>query len=134
MADHARKDRNRVLASVARFAVRRRRFVLITCVLLFALSASFGGSVQEHLSQGGTEDPGSESSRAAEILSDEFGAGPPNFFLLVTAKGASVDDEVTSAAGVALTRELAAEPVVAEAVSYWTLGNAPPLKSSTGDS
>jgi putative drug exporter of the RND superfamily len=122
-----------MLTAIAEFAVRRRRTVLLGSLALFIVAAVFGGDVEQHLSRGGFEDPDSESTRAAQVLSDEFNAGPPNVVLLVEARNGSVDAPDVAAAGLALTRELEGESAVAEAVSYWSLGNVPPLKSGTGD-
>src|SRR5918999_1709775 len=52
--------------------------------------------------------------------------------LLATARSGSVDDRAVVARGAALTRELGSEPHIEQAVSYWTLGEAPPLKSTDG--
>jgi hypothetical protein len=56
----------------------------------------------------------------------------PNLVLLVTAKHGSVDDPAVTAEGAALTQELAGEPAVQQASSYWTLGSAAPLCSDDG--
>ena len=122
-----------MLSRLGRFAVRRRKTVLVAAAILFAASGSFGGSVAEHLSSGGFGDPSSESFRADAALLDTFDAGTPNLVLLVTADAGSVDDPAVAAAGTALVQELAAEPHVTNVVSYWTLGNAPPLRSDGSD-
>ena len=89
------------------------------------------GSAITRLKSGGFDDPGAESTRAAKVLADEFGTGDPNLVLLVTAKGGQVDDPAVAAAGEALTTRLAAEPDLAQVVSYWATG-APALKSTDG--
>lgn len=121
-----------MLARLGWFAVKRRRLVLVLSAVGLVLAGVFGGSVASHLSSGGFFDPDSEASRAAEVLEQKFEAGSPNLVLLVTAEG-SVDDADVARRGVALTRELAAEPDVAQAFSYWTLGSPPPLRSVDGD-
>ncbi len=122
-----------MLSRLGRLAVRRRKVVLLIAVVTFAASGSFGGSVAEHLSSGGFDDPSSESFRADEALLDTFGSGTPNLVLLVTADAGSVDDPATAAVGTALAAELAAEPGITDVASYWTLGNAPPLRSDAGN-
>jgi RND superfamily putative drug exporter len=122
-----------MLSRLGRFAVRRRRTVLVAAAVLFAVAGSFGGSVAEHLSSGGFGDPGSESFKADAQLLRTFGTGTPNLILLVTAEDGSVDDPAVAAAGVALTEELAREPGVTNVMSYWTLDDAPPLRSDGGN-
>jgi RND superfamily putative drug exporter len=122
-----------MLSRLGRVAVRRRKAILVLAAVAFAVAGSFGGSVAEHLSSGGFDDPSSESFRADAALLDTFGTGTPNLVLLVTADGGSVDDPAVAAAGAALTQELAAEPHLTNVVSYWTLGSAPPLRSRGGD-
>ncbi|HEV8420475.1 MAG TPA: MMPL family transporter, partial [Actinomycetota bacterium] len=94
------------------------------------LAGVFGGSVIQRLSNGGFTDPGSESERAEEILDGVFHAGNPNLVLLVTAREGTVDDPAVASAGTALTREVAAEPGIQQAFSYWSLGSPPPLRST----
>ena len=122
-----------MLTRIAELAVRRRKAVLLGGLALFLLAGAFGADVQQHLSQGGFEDPRSESARALKVLDDHFDTGPPNIVLLVEAKRNDVDAPDVAAVGAVLTQELADEPTVAEAVSYWTLGRPPPLKSADGE-
>ena len=116
-----------MLTRFARIAVDRRRLVLILALVGFVGAAMFGGGVARELSSGGFQDPASESYQADQDLLDTFGAGVPNLVLLVTAHEGTVDD--VSAAGMAVTDELAAEDGVSNVVSYWNLGGAPPLRS-----
>ncbi|HJR26323.1 MAG TPA: MMPL family transporter [Acidimicrobiales bacterium] len=123
----------RMLQRIGRFVIRRRKLVLVGAAILFVISGAYGGPVSEHLSSGGFDDPASESFQADEALLDTFGSGTPNFLLLVTAPDGSVDDPDVVAAGQALTDELAAEPDMANVASYWSTGNAPPLRNDDGD-
>ncbi len=118
-------------ASFARLIVARRRTVLVVAIVLAALAGAFGGSVAKNLSNGGFDDPTSESSAAKELIETQFGAGSPNLVLLVTAKDGSVDSPASVAAGQALTKELQGESGVSGTTSYWSL-QAPPLKSNNG--
>ena len=119
-----------MLARLARVTVRRRKLVLGATAVFFVVSAAFGTGVSSKLIGGGFEDPDSESSKAADVLEDEFGQNSPNLVLLVTARHGSVDDPAVAAAGRALTDELAADPRLREVASYWSLGNVPPLKGN----
>jgi RND superfamily putative drug exporter len=122
-----------MLSRIGRFTIRRRKLVLIGAVVVFLVSGAYGGGVSEQLSSGGFDDPGSESFRADEVLEQTFGSATPNTILLVTAKSGDVDDPAVVAAGTALTEELGGERHMGAVASYWSLGNAPPLKSDAGD-
>ena len=118
-----------MLARLARFTVRRRRRVLVATLLLFAIAGALGAGVAGHLSSGGFEDPDAESTAADRLVEEVFGGGDPNLVLLVKAKGGAVDDAKAAGAGQSLTAEVAALPGVEQAVSYWSLGSPPPLRS-----
>ncbi len=118
-----------MLARLATFTVRRRRAILITTLVLFLVAAAYGGNVATRLSSGGFDNPSSDSSQAQRLLDHRFHTGSPNLVLLVGAGGATVDDPRVVAAGRAITAKLAAEPGVADVASYWSLGNAAPLRS-----
>src|ERR687892_621621 len=120
-----------MLHRLGSFTVRRRRWILLTTLVVFLGAGALGVGVFERLSGGGFSDPDAESTRGAERLEEVVGAGDPNLVLLVTAER-SVDDRSAAAAGARLTEELAAEPSVEQAFSYWTLGSAPPLRSTDG--
>ena len=105
--------------------------MLAATLAAVVVAGVFGGSAITRLKSGGFDDPAAESTRAAETLRDQFGAGDPNLVLLVTAKGGDVDDPAVAGAGAALTRRLAAEPDLAQVVSYWAT-DAPALKSGDG--
>ncbi|MEV0373279.1 MMPL family transporter [Streptomyces sp. NPDC050636] len=127
-------DRSR-LAALGRFLVRRRVPVLLAVLLAVAAAIPVGGGVADRLSSGGFTDPAAESSKAQEFLADRFGSGVPNLVLLAHAPG-PVDDPRTATAGQDLTRQLAQEPGVLSAVSYWTTprASAQPLKARDGRS
>ncbi len=111
--------------------VRRRWIVLAASLVFLGIAGAVGGGVADRLVSGGFEDPEAESTRAATLLTEEFDAGTPNLVAVLRA-GTSVDDPAVVAAGEELTAELAAEDGVTEAASYWTLGSAPPLRSTGG--
>jgi RND superfamily putative drug exporter len=120
-----------MLERLGRFLLRRRWPVLAAALVAVVAAGALGGSAVTRLKSGGFDDPAAESTSAAKVLRDQFGAGEPNLVLLVTATGGKVDDPAVAAAGKDLTRRLAAEPDLAQVVSYWAAG-APALKSTDG--
>ena len=120
-----------MLERLGRFLLRRRWAVLAATLVAVVVSGVVGGSAITRLKSGGFDDPAAESTRAAEVLRDQFGTGDPNLVLLVTAKRGDVDDPAVAAAGEAITRRLAAEPDLAQVLSYWAT-DAPALKSADG--
>lgn len=118
-------------ASLARLIVRRRRLVLVIAIVFMAVAGAFGGSVAKNLSNGGFDDPNAESTKARTFIDANFGGGSPNLVLLVTAADGNVSSAASTAAGRALTAELARQPGVSGVGSYWSL-QAPPLASTKG--
>src|SRR5262249_39488982 len=119
-----------MVARLARFVVRRRWAVLAGTIVFILLAGAVGGGVASRLSSGGFQNPNAESTKAENLVADHFHAGDPNLVFLVTAKGGkTVNDAAVTAKGNELTRKLAAEPDVAQAQSYWSLGSPPPLRS-----
>ncbi len=122
-----------MLARLAPTLVRRRRLVLIVAVAVLAIAGAYGGGVVSSLTGGGFDDPSSPSSRAANVIDATFQQGQPDIVLLAHANDGDVDGSAAVAAGTALTAQLAGEPGVVQAASYWSLGSPPPLKSTSGD-
>jgi putative drug exporter of the RND superfamily len=121
-----------VLTRLARFLIRQRKPVLVGALLFVLVAGAFGGNVASRLSAGGFDDQSLESSRAQDLLRDNFGQSIPNMVLLVTARDGDVDSAAVAQAGQALTATLANEDTIDQAVSYWSLGSPPPLKSKDG--
>jgi RND superfamily putative drug exporter len=121
-----------MLTRLANLATRRSRLVLVVAVLFVALAGALGGGVADSLTAGGFDDPATESARAEEVLAQKFDTGVPNLVLVASAPDGDVDSPAAAEAGQALTDELAAEPGVTDVVSYWSEGNAPPLRSDDG--
>jgi RND superfamily putative drug exporter len=118
-----------MLARLAPVLVARRRLVLVLAIVFLALAGGLGGSVAKELSAGGFTDPKQQSEVAAAALEKDFGTGPSNYLLLVTAPQ-GVDR--VSAAGTALTRRLAGETGVKDVQSYWTAGHPDTMRSRDG--
>ncbi|PKV83046.1 MMPL family transporter [Streptomyces sp. TLI_146] len=122
-----------MLDKLAALVTARRRLVLGVSLLFCVVAGALGASAATKLSTGGFDVPGAESTLAAATLSERFGSGEPNLILLVKAPG-GVDRPDTVREGVELTRRLAAEPGVQDAVSYWTEGKAAALRAGRSDS
>ena len=114
------------------FSVRRPWVVAVLAIIAFVVAGALGGDVQDSLISGGFDDPNSESSAAATIVAEEFDAGAPDVVVLFTAPD-GVDDPDAVTAATSLVDDLAGRDEVRTAVSYWALGNAPPLRSTNGD-
>jgi RND superfamily putative drug exporter len=109
------------------FVVRRARLVLVAAVLVLAAAAVVGVGAFGKLQGGGFQDPGSDSTRANDILVQKFG-GQSDLVLLADA-GRPVDQ--AGAAGLRLTERLAREPGLTDVASYWTT-KAPSMRSEDG--
>ena len=118
---------------LGRFTVRRRRLVLALTGLFFLAAAAAGSGVFDALKGGGFTDPGAESTRADDLLEEEFGQGEPNVVVVFQPSGGAVDAPEAVTAGQRLTERLRGEDGVRQAASYWSLGKVPPLRSTAGD-
>ncbi len=84
-------------------SVRRRRLILALTVLFALAAAGVGSRVFPSLSEGGFDDPASESYQARQFLEEKLGAGDPDLVLVVDALGGDVDDPSVAAAARQLT-------------------------------
>src|SRR4051812_17278758 len=123
-----------MLDRLARSVVRHRIAVLVGTVVFIVVAGAVGGSVSKHLTTGGVGDPHAESSQVQRLVDREFPKGAtPNLVLLVTAKDGTVDSPAVAEAGERLSVEVGGLPAVnGVAFSYWTVPDATPLKSKTG--
>ena len=119
-----------MLERLTRTLILRRKRVLGITILVIIFAGAFGGNVAKHMSNGGFDDPNSESARAAETLKHAFGTGNPNFVLLITAKP-GVDSPAAQRAGGAIETKLAHSPNVKQVVGYFTT-HSPALRSKSG--
>ncbi|MFH0518519.1 MMPL family transporter [Streptomyces sp. M41] len=78
-----------------------------------------GHGVADHLSHGGDDDPGSESSYAARTLDRQFPGGRPDLILMAATTN-GVDHTVAAQQGRALAGRLAKERGVLGVTSYWS--------------
>jgi RND superfamily putative drug exporter len=120
----------RMLRRLARFTTAHRKGIVIATGLFVVVAAFFGGTVSARLSQGGFDAPSEQSVHAANILASEFHNGSDNIILLVHTTSGTVDGAGAAAAGRALTTRLAAQPHMANVMSYWSLGSLPILRTS----
>jgi RND superfamily putative drug exporter len=108
-----------MFARIARMALDAPRQVVGTAALITICAGVFGFPVINSLSSGGFEDPGAESSRAADLLTTKFGRGDLQMLLTVTSERGA-----TSSSAKALGREtaqrLATSDYVSGVVSAWT--------------
>jgi RND superfamily putative drug exporter len=113
------------------FVVRRARLVLALFVGGVIVAGVVGSQVFAVLGSAGYSDPGSESARAATVLSEEFATSEPILVMAISSP-AGVDDPAASADAQELVAEIAATPGVAQVISYWTSGTPPALRSEDG--
>ena len=121
-----------LFTNLGKFTVRRRRSILSLTVLFIVIAGVLGAGAFGTLQSGGFEDPGAESTRAHALLESQFDTGDPNVVVLVRAATGTVDSTAVVDSAQSLTTELASAAGVSHVVSYWSLGNAPPLRSTDG--
>ena len=124
--------RGGMFTRIGNFTVRRNRLILAATVLFLVIATALGSGVFGSLKSGGFDDPGSQSSQARQVLEHEFGAADANVVMLVTARSGTIDDAANRAAGLAVQGELTNQKGVSQVASYWSLANAPPLRSRDG--
>ncbi|MEV0540018.1 MMPL family transporter [Nocardia salmonicida] len=112
------------------FTRRRSCWVLGVFAVLAVVLGALGATLFDRVEGGGYTDSGSESSRALEVLREEFGQAPPNLLLLVETES-SVEDPESTAAATALVANLQERAGVTEVMSYWT-SHQPALRSVDG--
>ena len=121
-----------MFTALGHLIVRRRKSIIATTMIGLVVAIGLGIGVFGELSNGGFDDPNSESVAAADLLQDEFDTGGADLVAVVTAESGSVDDPAVAAVGAALTADLAAAPGTDDVASYWSLGAPPPLRSEDG--
>ncbi|MFC4036517.1 MMPL family transporter [Streptomyces polygonati] len=126
-------NRETAIRGWTRVVTARPRLTLLLALLFTALAVVAGHGVGDRLASGGFEAPASQSSYATAALAERFPASQPNLVLLVSTRGAGVDDPAVVAQGGALARRLAADPAVTGVTSYWG-AHSPALRADDGHS
>jgi len=121
-----------MFTSLGHLIARRKKSIIALTMVGLVVAIVVGVGVFGQLSNGGFDDPNSESSRAADVLGDEFDTGGAELIAIVSSDSGSVDDPGVAAVGRELTAELAAAPGTDDVASYWSLGSPPPLRSEDG--
>jgi putative drug exporter of the RND superfamily len=120
-----------MLGRIARLAIVAPRRVIAVAALIMAAAGIFGLSVTESLSAGGLHDPTSESSQAAQLLSEKFGQGDMQMVIAVTSD-AGVQSPASRAVAAEIIEHLRGSPYVAGVSSAWAAPSASTLISKDG--
>ncbi|MGQ0839505.1 MMPL family transporter [Actinokineospora sp.] len=104
-------------------AVHRRRWVVLVATLLVTVAGGLWGlGVFDKLTQGGYDDPGSESAQVARIIEEQLGQRSADVVVLYTAPaGGTVDDPAFAQRVTAALNGLPADRI-AQRVDYWSTG------------
>src|SRR4051812_16556516 len=116
-----------VLQGIARLAIAAPKRILAAALLVMIGTAIFGIPVTKSLSAGGMQNPASESSQAAALLSQKFDQGDMDMLITVTSDG-GVQSAAARTVGMDIVQRLRASPDVGQVVSAWT---APPSAASS---
>jgi putative drug exporter of the RND superfamily len=103
---------------LARVVIAAPKRVLLTALFLTVVAGAFGANVSEHLGAAGFQDPGSESARGAEVLTDTFGQGDMDLTLVVRSSS-GVLDPAAATAGRTLAQKLRNAEHISGVVSPW---------------
>src|SRR4051794_3123036 len=112
---------------LGRVIYRRRRWVVALSLAFVVFAGVWGTGVFSHMTGGGFEDPGSESSKAAQVAFRELGRDSADVVVLYRSADRTVDDP---AFDTAVTDSLAALPqeAIERTTTFWSTG-APQLVS-----
>ena len=114
------------------FAVRRKKIAVVAFIISVLVAGGVGAQVFNRLDSGGYSIASSDSYKVYEYISETLGESDPAIIVMVDA-GTSIDDPAVAARGLALEKKMGAEDGVSKALSYWSAGGAPSLKSSDGN-
>lgn len=115
------------------FIVGHRKSVLITYIIAILVAGGIGTLSFSKLDSGGYSDLNSESAKAANYITETFKVPDPVAILVVDAGSRSVDDPTVAAEAAALEKEVAAtKEIKLVTKSYWSEGNALPLRATDG--
>ncbi|MBF5000890.1 MMPL family transporter [Nocardia sp. BSTN01] len=124
-----------MLTRIARLATRYPKRVLLAALALALICGGFGATVTAHLQAGGFTSDKAESTRAAQLVADQFNGAQPNLVLLVHADE-GVESAAARAVGADIAARLGSRSDTVGVRSYWT---SPPqlaaaLRSTDGKS
>ncbi|MCE9516978.1 MAG: MMPL family transporter, partial [Mycobacterium sp.] len=108
-----------MLSQIARLGTAAPRRVIGFALILMVAIGIFGIPVAQHLSPSGFQDPTSESSRTAKVLTDKFGQGDVALVLVVTAPD-RYDSPASRAVAEDAIDRLQSSGYVASITSAWT--------------
>jgi len=115
------------------FLVRRRKSVLAGFIVTTIAAGVIGSLVFARLEGGGYSDPGSDSYKAADYLTETFKVKDPAIIFIIDA-GKSVADPAVAAEVAPIEAGLRSMPDVDKTLSYWSAGGAKQLMSADGNS
>ena len=108
-----------MLSQIARLGTAAPRRVIGFALILMVAIGIFGIPVAQHLSPSGFQDPTSESSRTAKVLTDKFGQGDVALVLVITAPD-RYDSPASRAVAEDAIDRLQSSGYVAAITSAWT--------------
>jgi RND superfamily putative drug exporter len=114
------------------FIIRRSKLSLWGFIALILFSTIWGFQAFAGLKAGGYDDPGSDSARVVEILTDDFKQAIPEVIIIADfADGA--DQPASAITGKNLTTKLESYAGVESVTSYYSLGSPVSLRSDDGN-
>ena len=114
------------------FIIRRSKLSLWGFIALILFSTIWGFQAFAGLKAGGYDDPGSDSARVVEILTDDFKQAIPEVIIIADfADGA--DQPASAITGKNLTNKLESYAGVESVSSYYSLGSPVSLRSDDGN-
>ena len=114
--------------SIGRVMYRRRRWVLALAVAFLGFAGVWGTGVFGSLSNGGFDDPASDSARASAVAEDRLGRDDADVIVLYRSADRTVDDPAYRQAVTSTLRALP-RTVVDRVTTYWD-AQAPQLVSA----
>src|SRR6185437_1454518 len=114
---------------IARLVVGRRVAVLLAAGVFVVVGVLWGTSAFGRLAAGGFDDPGSQSTLAAQRISAELGQHAPDVLVLYSSRSATVDAPTFRNAVQGVESRLRAMPVVAAVAGYYDKAS-PPFASA----
>jgi RND superfamily putative drug exporter len=114
------------------FIIRRSKLALWGFIALILFSTIWGFQAFSGLKAGGYDDPGSDSARVVEILTDDFKQAIPEVIIIADfADGADLPASANT--GKRLTETLKGYEGVETVTSYYSLGSPVSLRSDDGN-